>query len=173
MSKESKVNNYSAVKDEFLITHTFHAPVDLVFKAWTTPQYLERWFAPHGCTIRFVKLNVSVGGTFHSCISNPEFGDCWCIGVYKEIVKNEKIVYLITIADQKGKPVQPASIGMDPEWPMETLVTITFKELNGITEITLKQTVSEVIAKRTGAHPSWIQMFVRLGKLLNKVSTKN
>jgi uncharacterized protein YndB with AHSA1/START domain len=138
----------------------------LVFNAWTNRQYLERWFATDGCTIRYKKLDVSVGGTFHSCISDPVFGDCWCIGVYKEIIKNKKIVYSAIIADEKGKPTQPASIGMDPEWPMETWVTITFRELNGITEVTLRQTVSEIVAKRTGAHPSWIKMFVRLENLL-------
>ena len=53
---------------------------------------------------------------------------------------------------------------MDPEWPRETVVTVTFAERDGRTTVTLHQTVSEALAKRTGAHPSWIQMMGRLAE---------
>ena len=69
------------------------------------------------------------------------------------------------ITDEKGIPVKPADIGMDPEWPADTVVTVTFTEVEGKTRITLHQTVDEVVAKRTGAHPSWIQMLERFEKI--------
>ena len=164
MEKDNK--SISTNDKEVLITHLFNAPVDLVFEAFTDPKHLERWFAPNGCTISYKSIDVSVGGKFHSCISDPKNGDCWCIGVYKEIIKNKKIVYEIAIADENGNLTEPATIGMDKEWPMKTLVSITFKEINKQTEITLRQTVSEKIAKRTGAHPSWIQMLEKLKEIL-------
>ena len=49
-----------------------------------------------------------------------------------------------------------------PDWPRETVVTVTFAEHAGQTTLTLHQTVRESLAKRTGAHPSWIEMFDRL-----------
>jgi hypothetical protein len=52
------------------------------------------------------------------------------------------------------------------EWPRETIVTVTFVELGGKTKLTLHQTVLESIAKRTGAHPSWIEMLDRLAENL-------
>ena len=39
---------------EVLITRVYDAPRNLVFRAWTDRDHLERWFAPVGCTIRFV-----------------------------------------------------------------------------------------------------------------------
>jgi hypothetical protein len=51
---------------------------------------------------------------------------------------------------------------MDPDWPRETTVTITLAEHAAGTKLTLQQTVSESVAKRTGAHPSWIEMLDRL-----------
>ena len=55
---------------------------------------------------------------------------------------------------------------MDPDWPLETVVTVTFVPKGSRTVLTLHQTVSESLAKRTGAHPSWLQMFDRLAALV-------
>lgn len=150
------------------ITYTYNYPREVVFKAWTDAEHLKQWFAPPGCTIEYKKLEIRQGGTFHSCIHNPEYGDCWCIGVYEEIIEPEKIVYTVINADENGNPVNPASIGMDPEWPGETIVTVLFTEVNGRTTVNLKQTASEAVAKRTGAYPSWIKMLERLNALLIK-----
>jgi hypothetical protein len=69
-------------------------------------------------------------------------------------------------ADALGLPVEPAAVGMDPEWPPETLVTVNLQELGGKTKLTLHQTVSESLAKRTGAHPSWLDMLDRLQEVV-------
>src|SRR5882724_8034473 len=80
-------------KQEVLITRVFDAPRELVFKAWTDPEHLMRWYAPRGCTTHFLKLDFHQGGTFHSCIRIPEGHECWCKGVYREIVVPEMIVF--------------------------------------------------------------------------------
>ncbi|PBQ32824.1 ATPase [Sphingobacteriaceae bacterium] len=164
MERENNPSSNNA--NEVFIEHAFNAPVELVFRAFTDPAYLERWYAPNGCNISYKFIDVTVGGRFHSCISDPKFGDCWCVGVYKEIVKNKKISYDISIADELGNLTDPATAGMDPDWPMTTRVDILFREENGKTHVTLHQSVLEKIAKRTGAHPSWIQMLRRLENIL-------
>ena len=149
------------------ISYTFNAPRSLVFKAWINKKNLEKWYAPTGCTFQFKKLEIKTGGHFHYCIRHPQFGDCWCIGEYKEIKEPEKIVYTLINADENGNPIDPLSIGMDPEWPGETLVSVTFSEQDGKTILTLQQTVAEHIAKKTGAHPSWIRMLENLESVLS------
>ena len=151
---------------EVLITRTFDAPRELVFRAWTDPEQLAQWYAPHGCTIAFRTLDVRPGGAFHSVIHTPDGKDCWCSGVYAELVAPERIVYTMAVADAEGNRVSPTAAGMDPEWPHETTVTVTFAEHDGRTTLTLHQTVDESIAKRTGAHPSWLQMLDRLDEQL-------
>ena len=149
-----------------VIKRVFDAPRELVFKAWTDPQHLVRWFAPPGCTIHFRQLDIRQGGEFHSCVGTPDGHACWCKGTYQEIVAPERIVFSMSVADEQGNLVSPVDAGMDPEWPRETIVTVTFAEHDGKTELTLHQTVSESLAKRTGAHPSWIQMLDRLEEIL-------
>ena len=78
---EKRVNN-----NEVFIEETFNASLEKVFSAWTDSEKLMKWYAPDGCTIHFKKIEIETGGQFHSCISNPQFGDCWCIG--------ESLIYL-------------------------------------------------------------------------------
>jgi uncharacterized protein YndB with AHSA1/START domain len=153
----------SAARD-VVITRVFDAPRELVFKAWTDREHLSRWYAPRGCTITFRTLDVREGGVFHSCIRSPDGHACWCKGVYREVVEPKRIVQTLVITNEHGDSVEAADVGMDPDWPAETILTVTFDDLGGKTKVTLHQTVSETLAKRTGAHPSWIDMLDRLAE---------
>lgn len=156
--------------NEVFIEETFNASIEKVFEAWTDPEKLMKWYAPDGCTIYFKKINIVTGGQFHSCISNPQFGECWCIGEYKEVVPHSKIVFTMINADENGDPINPVEIGMDPDWPRETLVTVLITEDNGTAKLQLRQTVSQELAKKTGAYPSWLQMLSNMQTLINQNS---
>lgn len=155
------------INNEVFIEETFNASPEKVFSAWTDPEKFAQWYAPDGCTVMFKQINIETGGRFHSCISNPQFGDCWATGEYKEVSPNTKIVYSLINADENGNPINPTDIGMDPDWPWETLVTVTFSEENGKTKLQLRQTVSLELAKKTGAYPSWLQMLNNMRTVLN------
>jgi uncharacterized protein YndB with AHSA1/START domain len=160
---ENRINH-----KEVFIEQIFNASVEKVFNAWADPEKLVKWYAPDGCTVHFKKITVETGGQFHSCISNPQFGDCWATGEYKEVRPYTKIVFTMTNADENGNPINPVEIGMDPDWPGSTLVTVTFAEENGKTKMQLRQTVSEELAIKTGAYPSWLQMFNNMQTMLDK-----
>jgi uncharacterized protein YndB with AHSA1/START domain len=152
-----------------VISRVFDAPRDLVFEAWTKPEYLMRWFAPHDCTFHIEHIDVRPGGGFHSCIRDASF-ECWCLASYREIVRPERLVYTLAIADEQGNKVTPASVGHDARWPAETLLTVTFEDVDGKTRLTLQQDVSESLAKETGAYPSWLEMLERLDGTLEELS---
>lgn len=144
------------------ISYIYNFPVADVFDAWTNPKFLPQWYAPYGCTVEFRKLDIRTGGKFHSCIHNPNFGDCWVVGTYIEIIPQRRIVYSMINADENGTPIDPTQIGMHPDWPAETIVTVTFSEADGKTTVNLKQTAPESVARKTGAYQSWIEMFEQL-----------
>ena len=148
------------------IEETFDQPRDQVFDAWVQRDLLEAWFAPDGCTLHIAHLDVREGGGYHWCVKNPSFGACWTIGSYLEVVRPERLVFTATIADADGIPRTPESQGHDPSWPQDTTVCVTFTERAGQTIVTLEQNVSERLAERTGAHPSWLQMLDRLRRHL-------
>lgn len=166
MIDTSAPTSRSETEPQVEIQETFEAPRERVFDAWVRPELLARWFAPHGCSLYIEHLDARTGGSFHWCIRNPDFGECWTIGSYVEVVRPERIVFTSVIADASGQPATPESQGHDPEWPAETDVRVTFEERDGQTVVTLQQSVSEELAKRTGAHPSWLEMLGRLSRLL-------
>jgi uncharacterized protein YndB with AHSA1/START domain len=151
------------------IEEVFSAPRERVFDAWINPHLLEQWFAPAGCTLHIVRIDVRPGGGYHWCIKKPAFGPCWSIGTYVEVVRPERLVYTSVVANAEGIRSTLKSQGHDASWPSETVVHVTFTERDAQTVVTLEQTVSEVLAKRTGALPSWLSMLDRLKRLLTSI----
>jgi uncharacterized protein YndB with AHSA1/START domain len=153
------------------IEQAFETPREQIFDAWVQKELLEQWFAPDGCTLHIARLDVREGGGYHWCIRNPSFGDCWTIGSYLEVRRPERLVFTSTIANADGVARTPESQGHDPAWPRDTIIRVAFTERAGRTIVTLEQDVSEQLAKRTGAHPSWLQMLDRLNQQLVSTSS--
>ncbi len=151
-----------------VITRIFDAPRELVFKAWTEPEHLMRWWAPKDFTTPFCEVDLRPGGVFHFCMRSPEGLEFWGRGVYREVVELERIVYTDSFADEKGDPVEPARYGMSPNYPSETLVTVTFTEHEGKTKVTLRHAVLESVPERAGIQQGWSEMFDRLAEELAK-----
>lgn len=154
--------NANPANREVLISRMLDAPRELVFRAWTQPEMLQNWYAPHGCTLELFLMDVRPGGRFHHCIHHPKHGACWIAGTFLKVTPPECLIYSHTFSDETGRRLTPVQAGREPDWPEEVVTTVTFDDLGKRTKITIHQTVSEAFAKRTGAHPSWLQMLDRL-----------
>ncbi|MBI5576430.1 MAG: SRPBCC domain-containing protein [Deltaproteobacteria bacterium] len=124
-------------EDVLFITRDFAAPRELVFKAWTEPERVMRWWGPKGFTAPVCKIDLRPGGVSFSCMRAPDGKEYWGQGVYLEIVEPERIVCTDTFADEKGNPVSPRQYGMSPDWPEEAVIEVTFEEHDGKTKFTL------------------------------------
>ena len=129
----------------FVVTRIFDAPRGLVFKAWTEPERLKRWWGPEGFTMPFCAVDLREGGVFLYCMRSPAGRDFWGRGVFREIVEPERIVLTNSFADAEGNVVPPTHYGMSPEWPLETLLTVTFEEEAG--QIALELVDSKTFSK--------------------------
>jgi uncharacterized protein YndB with AHSA1/START domain len=98
-----------------VITRVFDAPRSLVFKVWTQPEHLVRWWGPRGFTTPSCKMDVRAGGAYRTCIRSPEGKDYWMRGVYREIVEPDRLVFTFAWEVEEGQPGH------------ETLVTVTFR----------------------------------------------
>lgn len=147
------------------IERAFPFPREAVFDAWTTPALLARWFAPKGCSFELLRAELRAGGGFHACVRNGSFV-CWTVADFVEVTRPERIVFLWRLADESGAPASARSQGHHHDWPDETQVTVTFAARPGGTLVTLEQTVSEALAKQTGAYPSWLEQLDHLEELL-------
>jgi uncharacterized protein YndB with AHSA1/START domain len=142
------------------------APRALVFKAWTDPAHLVRWWAPKAWTTPYCKVDPRKGGRFHFCMRSPEGKDIWGIGIFQEIVEPERIVYTDAFADAQGNAVPPSHYGMSSSHPAETLVTVTFIEHEGKTKLTLRHSITQSVEEREGTQQGWNEMLDRLADCL-------
>lgn len=144
------------------IERVIHAPRELVFRAWTDPAMLEKWFAPDGCTVEIRTFDARPGGKLHLSIVHPQYGACWTMGEFTEVDPPAKLVYWQAFTDETAVEMTPGELGRGDVWPQRTTATITFTEAEGGTLVIIEQNVDEELAKATGAYPSWLQMLDRL-----------
>ncbi len=164
--------------EELVITRIFDAPRELVWNAWTDPEHLMRWWGPKIFTCPVAKIDFRVGGRILSCMrseSGPEIWrkGIWGIGVYKEIVPLEKIVCTDSFADEHGNVVPASYYGMEGEFPLEMLITVTFEKLEGNrTRMTLKHRGLPAGEHMAGAIQGWSESFDKLAEILKQAAAQ-
>src|SRR5687767_9236495 len=77
---------------EILLTRIFHAPRERVFEACTKPEYLRKWFGPHGYTLPVCEVDFRPGGSFHYVLRGPDGSEMAMRGEICEIDAPERIV---------------------------------------------------------------------------------
>jgi uncharacterized protein YndB with AHSA1/START domain len=128
-------NDSPASAQTFAISRIFRAPRNLVWKAWTDVEHLQKWFGPSGCTIPTCKMDFKPGGIFHYCMRTSDGLEMWGKWTFLEIVKPERLVLIQSFSDKDGGITRHP---LSADWPRETLSTTTFAESNGETTITLR-----------------------------------
>jgi uncharacterized protein YndB with AHSA1/START domain len=153
---KTETDSTSTAERELVITRVFDAPRRLVFEAWTKPEHLSCWCGPRGFTIPFGEMDFRPGGAYRTCLRSPEGKDHWLQGVYREIVKPERLIFTHRWEDKDGKPKH------------ETIVTVTFEEHDGKTKLTFHQAVFESVEGRDSHRSGWSESLDRLDEYLVK-----
>jgi len=122
------------------ITRTLNAPVEEVWKAWTDSAYLMQWWGPNGFTCPLAKMDVREKGTSIVGMSSPQFGESYSTWDYQTIIPMQHIEFIHNLADQDGNKIDPASIGMPPDFPVDQRQVINFKPVGTHqTELTITE----------------------------------
>ncbi|MGH7204487.1 MAG: SRPBCC domain-containing protein, partial [Candidatus Levyibacteriota bacterium] len=115
------------------IVRVFNAPREMVWKAWTEPEMIKKWWGPEGFSAPSIKVDLRVGGKYIFAMHGPTGSewdkDMYSAGVYKEIVPHEKLVATDYFSDEEGNKMIPAKQGMDVDFPEEMTVTVLFEEV--------------------------------------------
>jgi len=89
-----RLRDHVALQDAFVITRTFDAPLDLVWKAHTEVGHLEKWWGPKGLAMARATLDLRVGGTFHYGMRATGGEEMWGRFVYREILPRRRLVWV-------------------------------------------------------------------------------
>jgi uncharacterized protein YndB with AHSA1/START domain len=109
--------------DQILITREFGAPRHLVYRAWTTPELVKRWWSGQRGEVTLAEIDLRVGGRWRYVMVTPDGFEVAFHGEYRELVPNERIV---------STEVYEGAPGGDENG---TLNTATFSEADGRTTL--------------------------------------
>jgi uncharacterized protein YndB with AHSA1/START domain len=130
------------------------APASTVFRACTEPEKLAKWWGPRGVTTPTIELDLRVGGRYRFAMQPPE-GDLFHLA--GEVAR--------------GRPSVPSHLHVlweppDPD-DRETVVTLSFRDVDGSTEVGFPQGVFATEARQALHEEGWMESFERLQELLS------
>jgi uncharacterized protein YndB with AHSA1/START domain len=121
-------------EEQILITREFDAPRHLVYRAWTTPELVRRWWSGRRGEMQVAEIDLRVGGMWRYVMTAEEGFEVAFHGEYREIVENERIVTTEVFEGMPG-PSEDAVVNV-----------VTFTEEDGRTRLELLvQAVSKEI----------------------------
>ena len=75
------------------LRRTINAPRALIWKMWTDPDHVKKWWAPAPWTTTECELDLRPGGAFRTVMRSPEGQDFLHVGCFLELVENKRIVW--------------------------------------------------------------------------------
>ncbi len=160
---------------EYVLERVFDAPRELVWRTWTEPELLSRWYGPGVETI-IHKLDVTPGGLW---LNEMKWGDNSNFQrvEYTEVVPPERLVWLHSNTDADWN-VAPNP--MMPDWPEVLLTTVTFEQEGNGTRMRLTWVPHEASEKEVAGFAAaianldkgWGAGMELLAELLKELKTK-
>jgi uncharacterized protein YndB with AHSA1/START domain len=112
---------------EIVITRTFDAPRELVWKMWTRSEHLKHWWGPKDWTLPISEMDFRAGGSWFYCMQGPDGNQSCGKSYYMEVEEPRRIVLRDIFVDPAGNALE----GMP-----EAQTTMEFIEQNGKTTVT-------------------------------------
>ncbi len=148
---------------ELSIELELDAPAEKLYRCYTDPKLLQKWFAPKPWTIKSVDTDVRPGGRFNFVMASPEGQEFPNTGIFLEVVPNKRLVSTDAVTPGVFTPSGPFMIA-----------DVTFEDLgNGKTKYrAVARHWSEETKKQhaeMGFEPGWTQTARQLEALAKTI----
>lgn len=104
-------------KRDLKLERVVDVPPELVWKAWTTPEHLMKWFTPKPWTTVACEIDLRPGGKFYTVMRSPEGDEMPGEGCYLELVENRRLVWTDALSGgyrPNAEPFFTAVVSMEP-----------------------------------------------------------
>jgi uncharacterized protein YndB with AHSA1/START domain len=101
-------------KLDLLLERIVDVPRELVWRAWTTPEHIKKWFTPAPWTTVDCEIDLRPGGIFRTVMRSPEGQNFPNVGCYLEIVENERLIWTNAVAPGYRPNPSPAACPGEP-----------------------------------------------------------
>lgn len=144
---------------ELVLTRLIAAPREKLFRAWTRPELLVKWFAPRPWSTSHAEMDVRPGGSSLVVMRSPEGQEFPNRGIYLDVVENERLVFTDAYTD-----------AWTPSEKLFMTAVLTFEDEGGKTRYTaraLHWSVADREAhEKMGFHEGWGQCTDQLAELV-------
>lgn len=132
---------FETIGDDLVMTRLIGAPRALVFKAWTDPDLMARWWGPHGVTNPVCGMDVRPGGRWRIVMRTPEGMEYVLKGAYREVLEPARLVCTANWEEHpaewqdlfaRSRPAGSGGPGREAVW------TVTFDEWRGRTLLVIR-----------------------------------
>jgi len=151
---------------QIVVSRTFEAPLELLWKAWSEPEHFMKWYGPKGFTAPTCEIDLRVGGRHLWSMLSPDGTQMYFTGSYKEVVPMKRLVFTDSFSDAEGNVMSHAMMGMDEGMPEIMDATVTFVHADGKTTVTVSHVGYGASAEHAGM--GWEQAFDKLAVVLTK-----
>ena len=157
---------------ELVLSREFDAPRELVWRAWTEPEMLARWWGPKTFTAE-CEMDLRVGGRYRIVMRGPDGGANPLFGEFLEIVPPERLVITMDMSEEPEEWFDAVFPDRDrdrgkPE--LKLVQTVTFEAIGRKTKVTVRQQLDSDAVRdaflRVGAVEGWESSFEKLDELL-------
>ena len=154
----ARTSNETAEIPIVRVTQTIRASRARVFRAWTDPELLMRWFIPPDDQMRVVELDLRAGGRYR--LEGTVRARPWSVwGIYREVAPPSRLVFTWTWDNDAalGEP-----LGKD------TVVTVDFRERGADTEVVVTHERLVTEKARAEHQAGWVECLGRIAGIVEK-----
>jgi len=145
---------------DVVLTRVFNAPRDLVFKAWTDPEQMAKWWGPDGFTNPVCELDARPGGKIRIDMRAPDGTIFPMTGTFYDVEEPTRLVFSQVAADHDGNAL------------LKGHTVVTFEDQGEKTKVTVRSSaigIAPVAADMLkGMEMGWTQSLVRLDALVSR-----
>jgi uncharacterized protein YndB with AHSA1/START domain len=102
---------------DLVVTRVVDAPIRQVWRAWTDPKLVRRWWGPTGFTCPLARMDLREGGTSLVAMRSPEGQDLSSTWAYRSVGPHQRLEFIQNFADQDGNTIVPGQHRAAPGAP--------------------------------------------------------
>lgn len=160
---------------EFRLTRVFDAPRALVFKCWTDPAYVPRWWGPKTIVCPVCEIDARTGGKFRIVMRGADGTEYPMSGNFREVVPDQRFVQDVDTSEHSEEwhdLVDPDHKG-EGKRKIGMLTAVTFEDHGPGTKVTIITRFPSLALRdsfaKAGMREGWSSSFEKLDSLLYAV----
>lgn len=114
---------------DIVVTRTFGVSPAEVWRAWSEPDLVRRWWGPKGFTCPFASMDLREGGISLVAMRDPAGNDIYSTWAYGKVMPHAYFEYVFNLSDADANKLDPTTVGFPPDFPVDARHDVRLRPL--------------------------------------------